>query len=97
MDATALHLATWHSHDDIAILLVRNKADPYLKMSTGSNAIDLAKENNNEVLAELLAEFFIDKDNFVIGSNNSSTTTTTSTTTATINNNIKTDKIVDKS
>ena len=58
MNATALHLAVWHSYDEIAITLVRNKADPYLIMGSGVNAFELAKENDNEVLAELLLEFY---------------------------------------
>ncbi len=58
INATALHLAVWHNFDEIAILLIRNKADPYLKMGTEQNAFELAKENDNIVLAELLMEFY---------------------------------------
>ena len=64
MSATALHLAVWHSYDEIAITLVRNKGDPYLTMGNGGlNAFELAKENNNQVLAELLLEFFNEEKN----------------------------------
>jgi ankyrin repeat protein len=64
MSATALHLAVWHSYDEIAINLVRNKGDPYLKMGIdGLNAFELAKENDNQVLAELLLEFYNEEKN----------------------------------
>ena len=63
MDATALHLAVWHNFDEIAITLVRNKADPFLKMGADKNALELAKENENQVLAELLLEFYNEEEN----------------------------------
>ena len=53
MNATALHLAVWHDSEEIAILLIKNKADPYLKMDGNKNAFDLARENNNTFLLEI--------------------------------------------
>lgn len=57
MNASALHLAVWHNYEDIAILLAHNGADPYIKMDGGSNAIELARVNDNEYLAEMLVEY----------------------------------------
>jgi ankyrin repeat protein len=57
MNATPLHLAVWNDYTDIALRLVQAKADPYLKMNGKSNAFDLAKENSNEILFDLLNEF----------------------------------------
>lgn len=57
MNATALHLAVWNDYNEIAIKLVQNNADPYLKMNGETNAFDLAKENSNEVLHDLLLEY----------------------------------------
>ncbi|CAF0744710.1 unnamed protein product [Brachionus calyciflorus] len=57
MNATALHLAVWNDYNEIAIKLVQNNADPYLKMNGEATAFDLAKENSNEVLHDLLLEY----------------------------------------
>jgi ankyrin repeat protein len=57
MDATPLHLAVWNNFNEIAIKLVRTNADPGLKMNGQSSAFDLARENANTVLLELLVEF----------------------------------------
>lgn len=56
MNATPLHLAVWNSYNEIALKLVEHKADPYLKMNGLSNAFDLALDNSNHVLHELLTE-----------------------------------------
>lgn len=57
MNATPLHLAVWNDFNEIAIRLVQSKADPYLKMNSSSNAFDLALENSNQVLYELISEY----------------------------------------
>ena len=57
MDSTALHLACWNDFNEIAIRLVQSKADPNLKMNKASNAFDLALENSNQILYELLKEY----------------------------------------
>ena len=56
MNASALHLAVWHNFEDIAIQLLRSKADPFAKMDGGKNAYDLANENDNKFLVEMLDE-----------------------------------------
>ena len=58
MNATPLHLAAWNDYTDIALRLIQANADPYLKMNGVSDAFDLARENSNEVLVDLLSEFF---------------------------------------
>lgn len=57
MHSTALHLACWNDFNEIAIRLVQSKADPNLKMNKASNAFDLALENSNQILYELLKEY----------------------------------------
>lgn len=57
MNATALHLAVWNDYNEIALKLVQNNADPYLTMNGNTTALDLAKENSNEVLHDLLLEY----------------------------------------
>ena len=57
MDSTALHLACGNDFNEIAIRLVQSKADPNLKMNKASNAFDLALENSNQILYELLKEY----------------------------------------
>lgn len=93
MSATALHLAVWHSYDEIAINLVRNKGDPYLKMGTdGLNAFELAKENDNQVLAELLLEFYNEEKNVRESISSSTSNNVFVKASVDLNNN----KIVDK-
>lgn len=58
MNATALHLAVWNDYTDIALRLIQANSDPYLKMNGISDAFDLARENSNEILYDLLSEFF---------------------------------------
>lgn len=58
MNATALHLAVWNDFNEIAIKLVQNGADPFLMINGQSSAFDLAKENSNQVLYDLLHEYF---------------------------------------
>ncbi len=58
MNATALHLAVWNDFNEIAIKLIQAKADPNLKMNDTSTTFDLAKENSNDVLHDLLVEYF---------------------------------------
>lgn len=57
MNATPLHLAVWNNYDEIALRLIEAKADPMLKMNGQSSAYDLARENNNQALADLMLEF----------------------------------------
>ena len=57
MNATPLHLAVWNDYTDIALRLMQANADPFLKMNGLSNAFELARENSNEVLYDLLIEF----------------------------------------
>ena len=57
MNATPLHLAVWNDFNEIALRLIQANADPYLKMNDISNAFDLASENSNDVLLELLNDF----------------------------------------
>ncbi len=57
MNSTALHLAVWNDFNEIALRLVQNNADPNLKMNGTTTAFDLALENSNQVLYELLNEF----------------------------------------
>ena len=61
MNATALHLAVWNDFTDIALRLIQANADPYLKMNGTSDAFELARENSNETLCDLLNEFFHSK------------------------------------
>ena len=61
MDMTPLHLAVWNDYNEIAIHLIQSNADPYLKMNGTSNAFDLAIENKNQVLFELLNEYYANK------------------------------------
>jgi ankyrin repeat protein len=56
MNATALHLAVWNDHQEIAIRLVQAGADPNLKMND-MTALEMVKEAGNEVLHELLLEY----------------------------------------
>lgn len=58
MDTTPLHLAVWNDFNEIAIRLVQSNADPYLKMNGASTSFDLALENDNQVLYELLSEYY---------------------------------------
>ena len=57
MNSTALHLAVWNDFNEIALRLVQHNADPNLKMNGTATAFDLALENSNQVLYELLKEF----------------------------------------
>lgn len=57
MNATALHLAVWNNYNEIALRLIEAKADPMLKMNGRSTAFDLARENSNSVLVDLMREF----------------------------------------
>ncbi len=57
MNATSLHLAVWNDYNEIALRLIQANADPYLKMNDVSNAFDLARENSNDILLELLNDF----------------------------------------
>lgn len=65
MNATPLHLAVWNDYNEIALRLIQANADPYLKMNDISNAFDLARENSNDVLLELLNDFMKFKRWFV--------------------------------
>lgn len=58
MDATPLHLAVWNDYNEIALKLIQARADPYMKMNGISTAFDLARDNSNEVLFELLHEYY---------------------------------------
>lgn len=58
LNATALHFAVWNDFNEIAIKLVQNGADPFLLMNGQSTAFDLAKENSNQVLCDLLLEYY---------------------------------------
>ena len=57
MNSTALHLAVWNDFNEIAVRLLQSNADPYLKMNNKTNAFDLALENSNQVLYELIKEY----------------------------------------
>lgn len=57
MSSTALHLACWNDFNEIAVRLIQANADPLLKMNGMTNAFDLALENSNQVLYELLKEY----------------------------------------
>lgn len=57
MNATPLHLAVWNDSTEIAIRLVQSKADPNLKMNGKDSAFDLALQNKNEVLYDLLGDY----------------------------------------
>ncbi|RNA30640.1 hypothetical protein BpHYR1_011483 [Brachionus plicatilis] len=61
MNVTCLHLAVWSDLNEIAIKLVQSGADPFLKMNGQSTAFDLAKENSNQVLCDLLLEYYSSK------------------------------------
>ena len=56
MDATPLHLAVWNDFNEIVLVLLQSKANPNLKMN-GKTAFDMASENSNEVLIDLLNEY----------------------------------------
>lgn len=56
MDATPLHLAVWNDYNEIALVLLQANADPYLKMND-KNAFELAKDNSNEILYDLISEY----------------------------------------
>lgn len=57
MNATPLHLAVWNNYVEIAILLLQHGANPHLKMNNISTAFDLATENSNQVLFDLIREY----------------------------------------
>lgn len=61
MNATSLHLAVWNNYDEIALRLIEAKADPMIKMNGQSSAFDLAHENGNQVLADLMNELNISR------------------------------------
>ncbi len=56
MDATPLHLAIWNDYNEIALVLLQANADPYLRMNE-KNAFELAKDNSNEILYDLISEY----------------------------------------
>lgn len=62
MNTTPLHLAVWNDFNEIAIRLVQSNADPHIKMNETSNAFDLALENDNQVLYELLSDYYNEKN-----------------------------------
>jgi ankyrin repeat protein len=62
MDATPLHLAVWNDYNEIALVLLQASADPYLKMN-GKNALEMAKDNSNEILYDLIGEYSQIKSN----------------------------------
>lgn len=62
MNATPLHLAVWNDFNEIAIKLVQNGANPFLMMNGKSTALDLAKENSNQVLSDLLLDYYKSKN-----------------------------------
>jgi len=57
MNSTPLHLAVWNDFNEIALRLIQNNADPNLKMNGTKNAFELALENSNQILYELLTEY----------------------------------------
>ena len=61
MNATALHLAVWNDYNEIAIRLIQSDANPNLKMNGLSNAFEMALEKSNQVLYELLNEYYRNK------------------------------------
>lgn len=63
MDSTPLHLAVWNDFNEIAIRLVQSNANPNLKMNGVSTAFDLALENQNQVLYELLSDYYNENNN----------------------------------
>ena len=68
MDATALHLAVWNNYEEIAYQLIEARANPMLKMNGASTAFDLANENANPVMHDLLCKF----SHFSLGNTNTS-------------------------
>ena len=62
MDMTALHLAVFNDYDEIAIRLVQTDADPNLKMKGETSAFSMALENKNQVLYELLGDYYQNKN-----------------------------------
>lgn len=57
MNSTALHLAVWNDFTEIAVRLVQAGADPRLRMNDQLSVLDMAKENANQVLYELILEY----------------------------------------
>ncbi len=62
MDMTPLHLAVFNNYDEIAIRLVQSDADPNLKMKGEESAFSMALENKNQVLYELLGDYYHNKN-----------------------------------
>ncbi len=61
MDMTPLHLAVFNDYDEIAIRLVQSDANPNLKMNGEISALSMALENKNQVLYELLGDYYQNK------------------------------------
>lgn len=62
MDMSPLHLAVWNDFTEIAIRLVQSDADPNLKMNGNTSVFDVAIDNKNQVLYELLGDYYNGSD-----------------------------------
>jgi ankyrin repeat protein len=62
MDMTPLHLAVFNDYDEIAIRLVQSDANPNLKIKGEISALSMALENKNQVLYELLGDYYQNKN-----------------------------------
>lgn len=63
---TALHWATEHSHREAVELLIKYGADVHAQSKFCKNALDIALDNGNEELAEILQVDIYESERLVL-------------------------------